>query len=48
MNQAVYLLSTLQQGSDHQEPDEAADDYKTRNTGSTAGELLLVMRSHAS
>ena len=47
MNQSVYQLSTLQQGSDNQEPGEAAADYKTRNTGSTAGELLLGMRSHA-
>ncbi len=47
MNQAMFLLNTLQQEFGNQEPGEAADDYKTRNTGSAAGELLLVMCNHA-
>jgi hypothetical protein len=47
MKQAVYLLHTLQQEFGNQGPDEAADDYKTRNSCSTAGELLSVRYSHA-
>jgi hypothetical protein len=48
IKRSVYLLNTLQQESGNQGPDEAADDYKTRNTCSTAGELLWVRYSHAS
>src|SRR5712691_9126348 len=47
MNQSVYLLNTLQQESGNQGPDGAADDYKTRNSCLTAGELLSVRYSHA-
>src|SRR5690348_5559589 len=47
LNQSVYWLHTLQQAFDNQGPDEAADDYKTRNRCSTAGELPSVMYSHA-
>jgi hypothetical protein len=47
MNHSVSLLSTLQQEFGNQGLDEAAADYKTRNTCSPAGELLLVVRSHA-
>src|SRR6266516_7084266 len=47
MNQAVYLLHTLQQESGNQEPDGAADDYKTRNSCLIAGEHLSVRYSHA-
>jgi hypothetical protein len=47
MNQAVYLLNTLQQESGNQGLDGAADDYKTRNIGLTAGKLLSVKYSHA-
>jgi len=42
MNQSVYLLNTLQQEFGNQGLDGAADDYKTRNSCLTAGELLSV------
>ncbi len=48
MNQSVYLLNTLQQEFGNQGLDESADDYKTRNSFLTAGELLSVRYSHAS
>ena len=47
INQSVYLLNTLQQEFGNQGLDESADDYKTRNSFLTAGELLSVRYSHA-